>query len=88
MASHVGAHSGDVVLFKGSGATGAINWMQYMLGLHESRSRSEKRPVVLLTHLEHHSNQTSWTDSNAIVRMVRPTSEDLPDPASSDDSNS
>ena len=76
---HVNASKDDIVLFKGSGMTGAINWLQYMLGLRDSHMPCEKRPVVLITHLEHHSNQTSWEESNAIVRIVQAGPDGLPD---------
>src|ERR1700728_3127560 len=61
---HVGAGEEDVVLFTGSGMTSAVNKLQRMMGLR-GRVREEARPVVLVTHMEHHSNQISWLETNA-----------------------
>lgn len=76
---HVNASKDDIVLFKGSGMTGAINWLQYMLGLRDSHLPQSERPVVLITHLEHHSNQTSWEESSCDVRIVQAGDDGLPD---------
>jgi selenocysteine lyase/cysteine desulfurase len=35
-------------------------------------SRDEKRPVVFLTHTEHHSNHTSWLETIADVVVLEP----------------
>jgi len=80
----VGASSNDVLLSCGSGMTGVINKFQRILGLkiHE-RFRdhlsldAQKRPVVFVTHMEHHSNQTSWLETIADVVVVPPDSEGL-----------
>lgn len=76
---HVNASKDDIVLFKGSGMTGAINWLQYMLGLRDMHLPHDKRPVILITHLEHHSNQTSWEESSALVRIVQAGPDGMPD---------
>jgi selenocysteine lyase/cysteine desulfurase len=68
---HVGAGAEDMVLFCGSGMTSAVNKLQRMMGLRGC-VLEEERPVVLVTHMEHHSNQTSWLETNAIVEVVRP----------------
>ena len=68
---HVGAGEEDVVLFTGSGMTSAVNKLQRMMGLR-GRVREEARPVVLVTHMEHHSNQISWLETNATVEVVPP----------------
>ncbi|SRR6056297_1950796 len=78
----VGANENDVLLSCGSGMTGVINKFQRILGwkIHE-RYRSNidieesQRPVVFITHMEHHSNQTSWLETIAKVIVVPPDAE-------------
>ena len=82
--THVNASDDDVFISCGSGMTGAINKFQRILGLrvHE-RYKSllelteEDRPIVFVTHMEHHSNQTSWLETIADVRIVEPNKEGL-----------
>lgn len=83
---HVHAGPDDVVLTHGSGMTGAINKLQRILGLKAPEGlrryvtlRPEERPVVLVTHLEHHSNQTSWYETIAEVVVIPPDAEGLVD---------
>jgi selenocysteine lyase/cysteine desulfurase len=85
--AHVGAGEEDVVLFCGSGMTAAVNKLQRMMGLKGARGvaessaaearregpgAAEERPVVLVTHMEHHSNHISWLETNATVEVVPP----------------
>ncbi|HWH13320.1 MAG TPA: aminotransferase class V-fold PLP-dependent enzyme [Miltoncostaeaceae bacterium] len=78
----VGGSEDDVVLFCGSGATGAIDKMVRALGLRipdrlEHRYRlseaipPEERPVVFIGAYEHHSNILMWRESVAEVRVIR-----------------
>jgi selenocysteine lyase/cysteine desulfurase len=74
---HVGASEQDAVLFCGSGMTSAVNKLQRMMGLRGAEAccagdAAEMRPVVLVTHMEHHSNQISWLETNATVEVVPP----------------
>ena len=80
----VGAGSEDVLLSCGSGMTGVINKFQRILGLkvHERYQKdvqleADRRPVVFVSHMEHHSNQTSWLETVAEVVVVPPDSEGL-----------
>ena len=83
---HVGAGKEDVLISSNSGMTGIVNKFQRILGLkiHE-KFRSEihvpeaERPVVFVTHMEHHSNQTSWHETLAEVIVVPPDEEGLVD---------
>ncbi|MBO6574786.1 MAG: aminotransferase class V-fold PLP-dependent enzyme [Rhodothermales bacterium] len=76
---HVNAGPNDVIIATGSGMTGVINKLQRILGLripeplmpHVNVPESE-RPVILLTHMEHHSNQTSWLETIADVHWLEP----------------
>jgi selenocysteine lyase/cysteine desulfurase len=76
---HVHAHSEDVIISCGSGMTGAVSKLHRILGLHipdkakafYSQPVSE-RPVVFITHMEHHSNQTSWLECEVDVVVIPP----------------
>lgn len=74
---HVGANDKDVLISTESGMTGVVNKLQRILGLklHESFKKhikliEEDRPVIFVTHMEHHSNQTSWEETIADVIVV------------------
>ncbi|MEI7500562.1 MAG: aminotransferase class V-fold PLP-dependent enzyme [Bacteroidota bacterium] len=80
---HVNAGSQDVILNTGFGMTGAIVKFQRILGLkicgdlaNHKGLHDEERPVVFITHMEHHSNQTSWYETAADVVVIEP-GEDL-----------
>ena len=74
---HVRANEDDVLIAYGSGMTAVVNKFQRILGLkwpvRDYLSISDKlRPVVFVTHQEHHSNQTSWEETIATVVVVPP----------------
>ncbi len=83
---HVNAGPDDVILTPGTGMTGAINKFQRILGLRvpdavndHVRLDSAQRPVVFITHMEHHSNQTSWLESIADVVVLPADAQGLVD---------
>lgn len=87
--NHVNAACDDIIITYGSGMTSVINKLQRILGMRvpEQSKRyyhlpPEERPVVFLTHMEHHSNHTSWLETNADVVVLEPTEELLVDPDS------
>lgn len=70
----VGADSNDVVIFAGSGATGAIDKLIGILNVRipadldrkwkfSNQIPSNQRPVVFIGPFEHHSNELSWRES-------------------------
>ncbi|MEI8203401.1 MAG: aminotransferase class V-fold PLP-dependent enzyme [Bacteroidota bacterium] len=83
---HVNASPEDVLISSGFGMTGVINKFQRILGLKAcginnyqpciSCSAMIKKPVVFVTHMEHHSNHTSWYETVCDVVVVEPN-EDL-----------
>lgn len=82
--AHVRASGDDVIISSNSGMTGVVNKFQRILGLkmHESFTdllhlSEEERPVVFITHMEHHSNQTSWIETIADVVIVSPSDDGL-----------
>ena len=82
--THVNANSDDLIITRGSGMTGLINKFQRMLGFkaNESLDRvlpESECPVVFLTHMEHHSNHTSWLETVATVEIIQPTADGLVD---------
>ncbi|MEH6995966.1 aminotransferase class V-fold PLP-dependent enzyme [Neobacillus drentensis] len=83
---HVNANEDDAVILDGFGMTSVMNKLQRIMGIRvpeqwkESIKLSERnRPVVFLTHMEHHSNQTSWLETLADVEIIKPDSEGLVD---------
>ena len=76
---HVNADTNDVIITQGSGMTGVMAKFQRMLGLRipEQISKQvhlpdEERPVVFVTHMEHHSNHTSWLETIVDVVCIQP----------------
>lgn len=85
---HVNAAETDVIISTGTGMTGALAKLQRMLGLMVPDQLKkytvipkEDRPVVFITHMEHHSNHTSWLESIADVVVVPPGENLLVEPA-------
>lgn len=76
--NHVNASDNDVLITAGSGMTRVINKFQRILGIrHPSNGPGDRkdRPVVFISHMEHHSNHISWLETTAIVEIIRPTPE-------------
>ncbi len=100
---HVNASKTDVLIFSGSGMTGAVNKLQRILGLRvperimdyvktnklpdtdELKNNAISihniftnylqldeilKPVVFVTQMEHHSNQTTWLETIASVEII------------------
>ena len=89
----VNACANDMLVFCGSGMTGAISKLQRILGLRlperlndymkeDSRidlCEEENKPVVFITHMEHHSNHTTWIETIADCVMINETADGLVD---------
>ncbi|PKQ64481.1 selenocysteine lyase [Labilibaculum filiforme] len=76
---HVNAGPDDVIIHAGFGMTAVINKLQRILGLkgcgiigQDTCQKDREKPVVFITHMEHHSNQTSWYETNVDVVVVPP----------------
>jgi len=83
---HVHASSGDAIICDGSGMTSVVNKFQRILGLrlHEKfrdllSIPAAERPIIFVTHMEHHSNQASWLETIAEVRVINPDAHGLVD---------
>ena len=75
----VNANENDIIISAGAGMTMLVNKFQRILGLkiHENYQkyiRIENRPIVFVTHMEHHSNQTTWLETIAEVKLIPHTS--------------
>ncbi|WP_347838573.1 aminotransferase class V-fold PLP-dependent enzyme [uncultured Draconibacterium sp.] len=77
--AHVNAGPNDKIITAGFGMTAVINKFQRILGLKycgkvagKSCIAERERPVVFITHMEHHSNQTSWYETSADVVVIEP----------------
>jgi len=76
---HVNANENDILINTGFGMTSAVNKLQRLLGLKLCGDltkgnclRESEKPVVFVTHMEHHSNHTSWYETNAEVVVLEP----------------
>ena len=76
---HVNAGANDVIITAGSGMTTVVNKLQRILSLKSSKRqqthdsiKDADRPVVFITHMEHHSNHTSWFETVADLEMLEP----------------
>jgi len=74
---HVNADQNDVLIMDGSGMTGVVNKFQRILGLRipsrfkDSAFEDENdKPLVIVTHMEHHSNQTSWLACEVTLEVL------------------
>ena len=65
---HINANDNDVLINYGTGMTAAINKLQRILNLKDT-SNSNK-PIVFVSHMEHHSNQTSWLETICDVEII------------------
>lgn len=79
---HVNAGSGDVIIAAGFGMTAVVNKLIRILGIKGCGALRNKqciqkmeRPVVFITHMEHHSNHTSWLETVADVVIIPPGKE-------------
>ena len=77
---HVNATNDDVLITSGSGMTSVITKFQRIIGLKNCGELSgtgcittkKEKAVIFITHMEHHSNQTSWLETNSDVVVLEP----------------
>jgi selenocysteine lyase/cysteine desulfurase len=81
---HVNANENDVLINDGTGMTGVVNKFQRILGLKVPENLKdfttipkELKPIVFISHMEHHSNQTSWLETIADVVVIPADEEGL-----------
>ena len=83
---HVNAGQNDIIISAGFGMTAVVNKLQRILGLKVPEKfrdclniEEDERPLVIITHMEHHSNQTSWLETLAEVKIIEPDEKGLVD---------
>jgi selenocysteine lyase/cysteine desulfurase len=81
---HVNANENDVLITDGTGMTGVVNKLHRILGLRIPENLKpftnipkEIKPIVFISHMEHHSNQTSWLETIADVEIIPANEEGL-----------
>ena len=81
---HVNANESDILINTGTGMTGVVNKFQRILGLKIPENLKDftaipaaLKPVVFISHMEHHSNQTSWLETIADVVVIPADEEGL-----------
>ncbi|WP_410745945.1 aminotransferase class V-fold PLP-dependent enzyme [Flavobacterium pectinovorum] len=84
---HVNANKSDVLVTTGTGMTAALNKLQRIMGLRSADNIynvklnfDDERPVVFITHMEHHSNQVPWYETIADVVVLPAGENNLVDP--------
>lgn len=82
---HCNTGPNDVIITAGSGMTRVVNKLQRILGLKPpgclglNNVGELERPVVFITHMEHHSNHTSWIETICDVVPLQPNNDILVD---------
>ncbi len=83
---HVNANENDILISSNSGMTGVVNKFQRILGMRVHEKYCEHvqvdeadKPIVFITHMEHHSNQTSWLETIADVEIINADANGLVD---------
>jgi selenocysteine lyase/cysteine desulfurase len=83
---HVNAAKDDIIITAGYGMTTVVNKFQRILGIKLCEQLKpftnipkENIPVVFVTHMEHHSNQTSWLETICDVIVIEPDEKGLID---------
>jgi selenocysteine lyase/cysteine desulfurase len=83
---HVNADENDILIVTGFGMTSAVNKLQRILGLRLPAGMGSSgifpahiRPVVFITHMEHHSNYVSWLECDVELVVVPPDPDGLVD---------
>jgi len=74
---HVNAGVDDVLILEGTGMTGVLDKLQRILGLKLPENfkdsiqiQKQERPIVFVSHMEHHSNHVSWLETIADVEII------------------
>ncbi len=85
--AHVHAGPDDVIITAGFGMTEVVNKLQRILGFKNCATYDDgecipkdEKPVVFITHMEHHSNQTSWLETIADMVLLQQDENNRVDP--------
>ncbi|MCK0131247.1 aminotransferase class V-fold PLP-dependent enzyme [Flavobacteriaceae bacterium F08102] len=85
---HVNASDDDILVTTGTGMTAALAKLQRLMGLKWPDAVKDKikldpkdRPVVFITHMEHHSNHVPWMETIADVVILDADPDGLVNPS-------
>ena len=72
---HVNAGASDSLFLVGFGMTAAVNKLQRILGMRlpegcPDSCSGDPKPLVIITHMEHHSNQITWEECACDVQIL------------------
>ncbi|MFB1049798.1 aminotransferase class V-fold PLP-dependent enzyme [Paraliobacillus sp. JSM ZJ581] len=77
--NHVNARADDILIATGTGMTDAVNKLQRLLGIkapegiqQQMNIKETDRPIIFVSHMEHHSNYLSWKETTGDVIMLSP----------------
>ena len=73
---HINAGDSDILVTTGHGMTGALQRLIQILDLRFDLRNN--RPAVFITHMEHHSNHTTWEQCGADIFIVPPDENGIP----------
>ena len=75
---HVNANQDDVLVTANTGMTGVLSHLQRVMGLRFPDAKQKKahlaendRPVIFISHMEHHSNHVPWHETIADVVIIK-----------------
>ncbi|WP_299781619.1 aminotransferase class V-fold PLP-dependent enzyme [uncultured Formosa sp.] len=75
---HVNANENDVLVTANTGMSGVLSVLQRIMGLRFPDAKQKKselaendRPVVFISHMEHHSNHVPWLETIADVVILK-----------------
>ncbi len=84
--NHLNASAQDVIIMGGTGMTGMVNKLQRMMGLripehikNDVQLEEDEKPLVIVSHMEHHSNQTTWEECEVTLQIIQRGENGLPD---------
>lgn len=85
--NHVNVSESDCLVATGTGMTAALSKLQRIIGLRSKDNiynvellHESEKPVVFITHMEHHSNQVPWYETLADVVVLPAGKNNLVDP--------
>lgn len=78
--THVNANETDLLISAGTGMTAAVTKLQRLIGIRAPENiqkqlqlNESERPVIFVSHMEHHSNYLSWHETIGDVIMLPPS---------------
>lgn len=76
--NHVNANDDYAVLTVGYGMTAALNRLHEVMCLKDLCKMNIEKPVVIITHMEHNSNYTTWLELGVDIEILSTDKEGQP----------